>query len=596
MNETTTAAYPEFDTEQLNEILAGIADQYQNMLNSFLTSHEQTFDGNFDALGIGQAFLELTAATLKNPEKLLETQVKAWNAYTGLWLGTAGAMLGSTEGQMDAAHRKDRRFSHEAWDNNPFFSFIKESYLVTSEAIQSVVANQEGLDEAAARKARFFTKQFVDALSPTNFFLTNPEVLEATLASKGENLLKGLQNFIDDFDPQAGQLRIKMTDTDAFRLGENIAASPGKVVFQNELFQLLQYAPSTTQTFQRPLLIIPPWINKYYVLDLQAENSLIKWLVEQGHSVFVISWVNPDASLAATDFEDYALRGALAAVDAVQQATGMAQINVVGYCIGGTLLAATLAYMQAKNDKRVVSATFFVTLLDFSIPGDLGVFIDEEQLANLEKVMSERGYHDGKEMAATFNMLRANDLIWSFYVNNYLLGKDPFPFDLLYWNSDSTCLPAKMHSTYLRLMYLNNSFKEAGGMTIAGVPIDLRSIQTPACFISTENDHIAPWEGTYLSACLLSGPVRFILGKSGHIAGIVNPPAAHKYGYYTGSAPAMAAQDWYNKASSHDGSWWPEWQSWLVPFAGEQVPACHPGIGALPALEDAPGSYVKVRR
>ncbi len=585
----------EFTPEQMTEIMTHVAGPYHQLLQDFLARQEQS-NGTMDSMGVGQAFLDLTASLLKNPEKLVEAQARAWSAYTDLWFDTAQKMLG--EGAAPAAAQPakgDRRFKHEAWENNPFFNFIKQSYLVTADAIQTAVAEAEGLDEDSAKKAQFYTRQFTDAMSPTNFMMTNPEVLEATLESNGENLVKGMQNFMDDFNPETGELRIKMTDPQAFKLGENVAASPGKVVFQNDLMQLIQYAPSTKQTFQRPLLIIPPWINKYYVLDLQPANSLIKWLVDQGHTVFVISWVNPDEKLADRDFEHYVKDGALAALDAVEHATGEKQVNLVGYCIGGTLLTATLAYMKAKKDQRAASATFFVTLVDFSIPGDLGVFVDEAQLESLEKVMEEKGYHEGKEMAATFNMLRANDLVWSFYVRNYLLGKDPLPFDLLYWNADSTRLPAKMHSTYLRTMYLENRFKEPGGLSVDGVPIDVRTIGVPAYFISTEEDHITPWQGTYLGAQLLSGPVRFVLGKSGHIAGVVNPPAANKYGYYSGPGVEAPAAQWREQARFQEGSWWPDWQDWLLQYAGEKVPARRPGAAGQKVIEDAPGSYVKVR-
>ena len=549
---------------------------------------------NIDMLGVGQAFLELSASMMKNPEKIIETQARAWSAYTDIWLNTARAMLGEDNSPLRQPDSGDRRFKHSAWDENPFYSFIKQSYLITSDAIQSAILDTEGMDENTARKARFYTKQFVDAMSPTNFLLTNPEVMEATLESKGDNLLKGMQNFIEDFDAETGRLRITMTDKDAFELGKDIAVTPGKVVFQNDLLQLLQFEPSTVQTFKLPLLIIPPWINKYYVLDLQPQNSMIKWLADQGHTVFVVSWVNPDEKLAHKDFGDYVTEGALAAVDAVEKATGESGVNLVGYCIGGTLLAAMLAYMREKGDTRAVSATFFVSLIDFSIPGDLGVFIDEQQLENLEKTMNEKGYHDGREMAATFNMLRSNDLIWSFYIRNYLLGKDPFPFDLLYWNADSTRLPAKMHGTYLRTMYLKNEFREPGGLNVAGIPIDVSAIKTPAYFISTEEDHIAPWEGTYLGAQLLSGPVRFVLGKSGHIAGIINPPGANKYGYYTGPEVDVSAEEWRADADPRPGSWWTDWHSWLEQYAGERVPARQPGAGGQSVLEDAPGSFVKV--
>ena len=595
MADTRQGEQPEIDTDKLTGIMTDVAGQCQGMLQQLLERPLNVTGAAIDPMGIGQAFLALASNLAKNPGKALEVQAQAWTAYANLWLNTAKTLLGETGSPVRPSDGGDRRFRHAAWDDNLFYSFVRQSYLIAADAVQDTLRDTEGMDEQSARKARFYARQFVDALSPTNFPLTNPEVMEATLESKGENLLRGIRNFIEDFDAESGRLRITMTDRNAFQPGRDIAVSPGKVVFQNDLFQLLQFAPTTDQSFSRPLLIIPPWINKYYVLDLQPENSMIRWLTAQGHTVFVISWVNPDAKLAHKDFPDYVQEGALTAVDAVQKITGEASINVVGYCIGGTLLAAMLACMQATADKRVASATFFVSLIDFSIPGDLGVFIDEQQLENIEQTMNEQGYHDGKDMATTFNMLRANDLIWSFYVHNYLLGKDPLPFDLLYWNADSTRLPAAMQSTYLRTMYLKNEFRKPGGLNVAGVPIDVSSIQVPAYFISAEDDHIAPWEGTYLGAQLLSGPVRFVLGKSGHIAGIINPPAANKYGYYTGSDMNIAAAEWRAGAEAHPGSWWPDWQNWLEQYAGEKIPARHPGSNGQSVLEDAPGSYVRVR-
>jgi polyhydroxyalkanoate synthase len=388
-----------------------------------------------------------------------------------------------------------------------------------------------------------------------------------------------------------------MTDTSAFELGRNVATTPGKVVFQNDLIQLLQFTPTTKKQFKRPLLIVPPWINKYYILDLREKNSFIKWAVDQGHSVFCISWVNPDARLAEKSFDDYLVEGTLAAVDKVCEQTGEKEINAVGYCLGGTLLGSTLAYMAAKKDKRIAAATFFTTMLDFSISGELGVFIDEQQVASLEKKMESRGYLEGSEMASTFNMMRANDLIWSFVVNNYLMGKDPFPFDLLFWNSDSTRMPYRMHSFYLRNMYMENRLKDAGGITLCGVPIDLGKVKTPSYFISTVEDHIAPWKSTYLGARRFGGPVRFVLGGSGHIAGIVNPPAANKYGYWTTDAETLPEQqdDFLATARQQPGSWWTDWQEWVVAQDDAMVAARDPAKGKLKVLEDAPGSFVKFR-
>ncbi|MBV8096526.1 MAG: alpha/beta fold hydrolase, partial [Acetobacteraceae bacterium] len=381
----------------------------------------------------------------------------------------------------------------------------------------------------------------------------------------------------------------------AFRLGENIAITPGKVVYQTDLMQLIQYSPTTDKVLKRPLLISPPWINKYYILDLRPKNSFVRWAVSQGHTVFVISWVNPDAKLAEKGFEDYLREGSLAAVNAIEKATGEREINAIGYCLGGTLLASTLGYMAKKGDDRVKSATFFATLMDFEEAGELRVFLDEEQLKALEERMNRRGFLEGSEMATTFNMLRANDLIWSFVVNNYLLGNDPFPFDLLYWNADSTRMPARMHSFYLRNMYQENLLKEPGGIKLAGVPIDLRDIKIPAYFLSTREDHIAPWQSTYRGTQLLQGPNRFVLAASGHIAGVVNPPGGTKYSHWVNAQLPPSPEHWFQGATEIPGSWWPDWQNWVTSQHDEMVAAREPGAGRLPILGDAPGTYVKMR-
>jgi polyhydroxyalkanoate synthase len=419
-------------------------------------------------------------------------------------------------------------------------------------------------------------------------------VLRATIESRGENLLNGLENLLGDLERGKGHLAISMTDQTAFKLGDNVAATPGKIVYQNDLMQLIQYAPTTDTVKRRPLLIIPPWINKFYILDLRPGNSFIRWAVGRGHTVFVISWVNPDERLAAKSYEDYMREGPLAALDAMAAATGEAEANVIGYCLGGTLLASTLAYMAVKRDSRVKSATYFVTMVDFAEAGELSVFIDEEQLHALEQRMSKKGYLEARDMHTTFNMLRANDLIWSFVVNNYLLGKAPFPFDLLYWNSDSTRMPAAMHSFYLRNMYQQNLLVKPGGITLGGVPIDLRRVKTPAFMLSTREDHIAPWRSTYAATQIYAGPVKFVLSASGHIAGVVNPPGS-KYGHYENDKNPPTADEWLAGATQHPDSWWPVWETWIAHHAGGEVPARTPGDGKLTPLEDAPGSYVKVR-
>jgi polyhydroxyalkanoate synthase len=583
------------DPVEMSQKMANIAERSQKLVTDFLERQGGKTDTNLDPLNVGSAFLEMTAHMMTDPVKLMQAQMNLWQDYMNLWQSTARRMMGQDSDPVIAPETGDRRFKHESWDENQLFDFIKQSYLLSARWMQSTVKDVEGLDTKTAKKVDFYTRQFVDAMAPSNFVMTNPEVLQATLESKGENLVNGLDNLLKDLERGKGKLAISMTDQDAFELGKNIAVTPGKVVYQNDLMQLIQYEPTTEKVYKRPLLIIPPWINKFYILDLREKNSFVKWAVGEGFTVFVISWVNPDRELAQKSFEDYMTEGPLAALDAIEKATGEKDANVIGYCLGGTLLACTLAYMETKKDKRVKSATFFTTMTDFTEAGELGVFIDEEQLTALEEKMSKSGYLEGAHMATTFNMLRANDLIWSFVVNNYLLGKDPFPFDLLYWNADSTRMPAAMHSFYLRKMYQENLLVEPGGITLKGVPIDLTKIKTPAFMLSTKEDHIAPWASTYAATQLFSGPLRFVLAASGHIAGVVNPPAANKYNYWTNDKNPKDPEDWLKSAKAHPGSWWPEWVKWAGKFGGDKIEARQPSDGKLKVIEDAPGSYAAVK-
>lgn len=550
-----------------------------------------------DELGIAQAFMDMMAKMLANPHKIAQTQMTLVWDYFSLWQHSMLRSMGIAATPMATPEKGDNRFKDAQWEEHFLFDFIKQSYLISARHIHDAVSNVEGLEDISKKKVNFFTRQFIDAMSPTNFAATNPEVLRETAASHGQNLLKGFNNLLRDIEEGDGQLRVKMTDPSAFEMGRNVATTQGKVIFQNEMIQLIQFNPSTKQQYKRPLLIIPPWINKYYILDLRESNSFIKWATDQGHSVFVISWVNPDAKLAQKGFDDYLSEGALTAIDAVCKQTGEKELNLIGYCLGGTLLGSAMGYMAAKNDKRIASATFFVALLDFSIPGELGVFIDEAQVTSLEKKMQQRGFLEGSEMGGTFNMLRSNDLIWSFVVNNYLMGKDPFPFDLLYWNSDSTRMPYKMHSYYLRNMYLKNLLRKPGGITLLDTPIDLSKVETPSYFISTMEDHITPWHGVYLGSTALGGPVRFALGGSGHIAGVVNPPSANKYGFWTNDSETRPStpQEWFEGAHRHEGSWWTDWQNWIDALNNKKVPARDPAKGKFKPIEDAPGSFVKLR-
>ena len=577
--------------DEMARVLQEVAERSAKLLGDFAQKdHASSLSAAAaDELGIAKAYMDLYSKILSNPAAIAAFSANMMFDYMQLWQSSWMKMFGVASAPVAQPAKGDGRFKDEDWSANFMFDYMKQSYLIAARHIQHAVAHVDGLSPESEKKVAFFTRQYVDALSPSNFALTNPQVLRETLASGGQNLLKGLNNLLSDMEKGG----ISMTDEKAFRLGKNVATTPGKVVFQTDLMQLIQFQPTTQEAYRTPLVIVPPWINKYYILDLRPTNSFIKWALDQGHSVFVVSWVNPDARLAQMGFEDYMKQGPLAALDAVENATGERQVNFIGYCLGGTLLGATLGYLsEKKQSDRVRSATFFVSLLDFSAPGELGVFIDEAQVESLEKKMNERGYLEGSEMATTFNLLRANDLVWSFVINNYLMGKDPFPFDLLYWNSDATRMPARMHSYYLRNMYLKNLLGVPGGITLDGVPIDLSKVKQPSYFISTVEDHIAPWKTTYKGSKYLGGEVRFVLGGSGHIAGIVNPPAAKKYHYWTNDSRPDTAEDWFKTATQRPGSWWEDWQAWIdARNAGEKVPARTPKD----ALEDAPGGYVMLR-
>jgi len=584
------------DPAELSRQMREIAEKSQRIVAEFLSRQnpQGAGVGMADPTAIGAAFFELTARMMADPGRLAGAQIALWQDYLTLWRRTTERLMGQPAEAVVEAAPDDRRFRDRAWSDNAVFDYIKQSYLLSARYIQGAVKEVGGLDAQTGRKVDFYTRQFVDAMAPSNYVLTNPEVLRATVESRGENLVKGLENLLDDLERGKGRLAISMTDMEAFRIGENVATTPGKIVYQNDLIQLIQYAPTTATVKRRPLLMMPPWINKFYILDLRPQNSFIRWAVSQGHTVFVVSWVNPDERLAQKSFEDYMFEGPLAALDAMAAATGETEANVIGYCLGGTLLSATLAYMNAKRDRRVKSATFFVTMIDFAEAGELSVFIDEEQLTALEERMSKKGYLEAHDMHQTFNMLRANDLIWSFVVNNYLLGKQPFPFDLLYWNADSTRMPAAMQSFYLRKMYQENLLSKPGGISLGGVKIDLRRIRTPSFLLSTREDHIAPWRSTYAATQTYAGPTKFVLSASGHIAGVINPPGS-KYGHWRNDKNPPSPDEWLAGAEKHDGSWWPVWEEWIAQYGGGMVPARHPGDGKLKPIEDAPGSYVKVR-
>lgn len=591
-----TKSQPKHDASEFAQNMATAADQCQKIMHEFLNRQAKDFTHKqIDPFNISSAFSELLGKLVSDPARLFESQMSLIEQYGKLWQKTAHKFMGEQETPYIEPDSRDRRFRDDTWKDNAVFDFMKQSYLLTARWMQNTVRDVDGLDPHTKRKLDFYTRQFVDAMSPSNFAMTNPEVIKATLESHGENLVKGLKNMLSDLE----RGKISMTDFNAFKVGKNLATTKGKVIFQNDLMQLIQYDPTTKEVHKTPVLIIPAWINKYYILDLQPENSFVKWLVDHGHTVFIISWVNPDEKTSHKTFDDYMLEGPLAALDAIEKATGEKEISAIGYCLGGTLLAITLAWLIAKKQKnRIKSATYLTTMIDFTEAGELSVFIDEEQLKMLESRMSERGYMEGREMGATFNMLRANDLIWSFVVNNYLLGKTPFPFDLLYWNADSTRMPALMHSFYLRNMYQKNLLVKPKGIKVGGTAIDLSTIHTPSYLLSTRDDHIAPWKSTYAATQIYKGDVRFVLAASGHVAGVVNAPSKSKYNHWVMEAThghhlPKTPDAWLKKAREESGSWWLDWDQWQQKFAGKKVPARKPG-GNRKTLEAAPGSYVKV--
>ncbi|WP_245582482.1 PHA/PHB synthase family protein [Neorhizobium lilium] len=532
---------------------------------------------------------------ISEPQRTLEAQTLLLSSYIGIWTRSLNQFAGKPVEPEPEPPRKDRRFTDEDWTSNPFFAFLKQTYLVTTAWAEKLVTEAEGLDDSTREKALFYLKQVTAALSPSNFAFTNPEVYRQTVATSGANLVAGMRMLAEDIAAGGGQLRLRHTDATRFAIGHNMALTPGKVVARNELCEILQYEPTTETVLKRPLLIVPPWINKFYILDLTPEKSFIKWCVDQGHTVFVISWVNPDSSHAAMGWESYMSEGIDFALDTIEAVTSEPEVNAIGYCVGGTLLAATLAYhAQKKKNRRVASATFLTAQVDFTHAGDLKIFVDEDQIATLEKHMETTGYLAAAKMVSVFNMLRASELIWPYVVNNYLKGREPPPFDLLYWNSDATRLTAANHAYYLRNCYLNNRLSK-GEMTLAGTVVSLEDITLPVFNLATREDHIAPAKSVFLGSALFGGPVEFVLSASGHIAGVINPPERKKYQFWTGGKPEGTFEDWMAAAQETKGSWWPHWQKWIEDKSNERVAARKPGGSALTPLGDAPGTYVLVR-
>ena len=587
------------DAQAFADNLAKAGDIWQRVVQVCLAQQlaKPMTLGHSDPASMAESAMNLARNISIDPERMMHAQLGLMNDHLKLWQWWTGNLLGKQQAPYVEAANKDRRFADPTWTKSTVYDFIKQQYLVNARWLQDMVGQIDGLSDHDRQKLGFFTRQFIDATAPSNFALTNPEVMRTMIDTNGESMVLGLTNLLKDIEKGDGDFRISMTDESAFKLGENIATTPGKVIYENDLMQLIQYVPITEKVYTTPLLLVPAWINKYYIFDLTAERSFIHWLTQKGYRVFVVSWVNPDEKLGRKNFEDYLQEGPLAAFDVIEHITGAKQTAIIGYCLGGTLSSIALSYLKSiGEDDRVASITYLTTLVDFAEAGEISVFIDDSQLEALESRMSERGYLDASEMATTFNMLRANDLIWSFMVNNYLLGKQPFPFDLLYWNADSTRMPATMHAYYLRNMYQRNLLIKPNGLTLLDTPINLTKIKTPSYILATKEDHIAPWMSAYIATQTYDGEVVFTLADSGHIAGVVNPPAKNKYCYWVNDKLPPKAEDWLKTAKEHPGSWWEHWHTWQSKRAGALIKARKTlGNARYKPIENAPGRYAKVK-
>jgi polyhydroxyalkanoate synthase len=529
--------------------------------------------------------------------KLLQSQFSFMEKQSALWQQASMAMMGETSKNIIDEPSSDRRFSHDEWQENPVYSYVKQAYLLNSQMLENIVDAMEFKDSKTAEQIKFYTRQYINSVSPTNYVLTNPEVCEDILKSKGESILKGMQNFMEDFEKSPIEaFKITQTDPDAFTVGENLAITPGEVVFKNELIELIHYYPTVAKTNELPFLFVPPFINKYYVLDLDERKSAIKALLDAGNDLFVISWVNPEADLAAYDFTDYMKKGPIAALDVVCEITKAKQVNLTGFCVGGTLSSVTTAYLRAQGDTRIASLTLLTTLLDFTEPGEIANYLSEEMLPVIEKNADMKGVFDGRILGLSFSLLRENSLFWSFFIKNYLQGKDPAPFDILYWNSDSTNIPAACFKDYLRNTYWDNKLKDANSWVIDGVGIDLANIDVPVYALATMADHIVLWQSAYSGLQYISGEKRFVLAGSGHLAGVINPIKGGKYPHWLNDNLPNDAEEWFSGATEHPGSWWTDWHSWLNQKSSKQTKALVPGAHKnYPALYPAPGQYVLKR-
>lgn len=583
---------------ELTAQLEAIGSEYQTLMGEMFERIWPSEAASAVYEDMQQSIRAGAEALAGRPEVLYRAQLRAAETQWQIWQQALRDVAGDTGQLVVEPDPQDRRFKDDAWRQDPFYRFVLQQYLVFAQWVESLVDSIDGLEAKQKHNLAFYARQYVSAISPSNFVTTNPEVMRITRETQGQNLVDGLKRLRDDLANSAGGLNVAMTDLEAFHIGENIAVTPGEVIYENELIQLIQYAPTTEQVFKTPLLVVPPWINKYYILDLRSDNSLMRWLVDQGHTVFLISWRNPGPEQRDLTWADYMQLGPIAAMEAIEQACGEKSVNFFSYCVGGTLAASTMAYLTStRRARKVRSVTYLATLQDFSDPGEIGVFVNEPVLQGIERQLEADGYLDGRVMAFSFNLLRENDLFWSFFINNYLKGETPAAFDLLYWNTDGTNLPAATHGWYLRNMYLENRLIEPGGIELDGVKIDLRKISTPSYFVSASDDHIAKWNSTYYGTQYPKGPVTFVLGGSGHIAGIVNPPHKNKYGYWTNDELPPTPEEWFAGATQNEGSWWPHWQAWMTDNGyvdtAKRVPARQPGDGQLKPIEPAPGRYVR---
>ncbi len=589
--------FVQLDIEAIADNMAQLVDQGRKALAAAIGGVNPDEARSELAANVADATKTLGAVAeywLSKPDRAAVAQADLYKGLSEIWRQTLRRYGGEDVAPIVPSDHADKRFSGPEWNENPFFDWLRQSYLLASRWAGDMVEGAEGLDPQTKARAVFYTRLISSAISPSNFVPTNPELLRATIDARGENLVRGLKMLAEDISAGGGVLKIRQSADQKFELGVDMANTPGKVIWRNDVMELIQYEPATAEVYARPLLITPPWINKFYVLDLNPEKSFVRWAVEQGFTVFIISWVNPDETKAAKGFEAYMHEGVLTALDVIEKATGERKVTAAGYCVGGTLLALTLAYMAATGDDRIDSVTLFATQVDFSDAGDLQIFVDEARLAALDESMARTGYLEGYKMANAFNMLRPNELIWNYVVNNYMKGVEPAAFDLLYWNSDSTRIPRANHSFYLRSCYLENRLAR-GEMVIDDVRLNLRQVKAPVFEIATREDHIAPAQSVFRGARFFGGDVTFVLGGSGHIAGIINPPSKDKYQYWTGGPPKGAFEDWIKNAKETKGSWWPHWLAWVTAQAPSKVPARQPGGGKLKIICDAPGEYVRVR-